>query len=71
MSPILFNLFVNDINEILDVHFCHPVSLGNINLQAYCQKWELMVNNKKTKIMAVEKRQSSANPSFQFPKGTT
>ena len=32
MSPILFNLFVNDINEIFDVRFCHPVSLGNIKL---------------------------------------
>ena len=69
MSPILFNLFVNDINEIFDVRFCHPVSLGNINLHAYCQKWELMVNNKKTKIMAVEKRQSSAQiHRFSFQK---
>ena len=32
MSPILFNLFLNDINEIFDVSFCHPVSLGNIKL---------------------------------------
>ena len=31
MSPILFNLFVNDINEIFD-RFCHLVSLGNIKL---------------------------------------
>ena len=33
------------------------------NLQAYCRwklKWKLMVNNKKTKVMVVEKRQSSA-----------
>ena len=29
MSPILFNISVNDINEIFDVSFCHPVSLGN------------------------------------------
>ena len=86
MSPILFNLFVNDINEIFDVSLCHPVSLGNIklsnlhyaddlilitetktglqscldNLQAYCQKWRLTVNNKKMEVMVVEKRQSSA-----------
>ena len=32
MSPILSNLFVNNINEIFDVSFCHPVSLGNIKL---------------------------------------
>ena len=95
MSPILFNLFVNDINEIFDVRFCHPVSLGNIklsnllyaddlilisetktglqscldNLQAYCQKWKLTVNNKKTKVMVVEKRQSSAQiHRFNFQK---
>ena len=86
MSPILFNLFVSNINEIFDVCFCQLVSLGNIklsnllyaddlilisdtktclqscldNLQAYCQKWKLTVNNKKTKVMVVEKRQSSA-----------
>ena len=74
MSPISLNLFVNDINEIFDVRFCHPVSLGNIklsnllyaddlilisetktglqscldNLQAYSQKWKLMVTNKKS-----------------------
>ena len=86
MSPILFSLFINDINEIFDVRFCRPVTLGNIklnnllyaddlilisetrtglqscldNLQAYCQKWKLTVNNKKTKVMVVEKRQSSA-----------
>ena len=32
MSPILFNLFINDINEIFDVCFCHPVTLGIIKL---------------------------------------
>ena len=32
ISPILFSLLVNDINEILDVNFCHPVFLDNIKL---------------------------------------
>ena len=32
MNPILFNLLVNYINEIFDVSFCHPVSLGKIKL---------------------------------------
>ena len=32
MSPILFNLFVSNINEIFDVRFCQLVSLGNIKL---------------------------------------
>ena len=31
MSPILFNFFINDINEIFDERFCHTVTLGNIN----------------------------------------
>ena len=30
MSPILFNLFKNDTNEISDVPFSHPVTLANI-----------------------------------------
>ena len=86
MTPILFNLFINDINEIFDERFCHTVTLSNItlsnllyadhlilisetrrglqscldNLQAYCQKWKLTVNNKKTKVVVLEKRQSSA-----------
>ena len=33
MNPILFNLFINDIYEIFDVCFCHPVTLGNIELR--------------------------------------
>ena len=28
----LFNLFINNIREIFDVHLCHPVILGNIKL---------------------------------------
>ena len=61
--------------KIFDERFCHPVTLGNVelrnllygdylilisetrtglkccldNLQAYCQKWKLNVNNKKDK----------------------
>ena len=95
MSPILFNRFINDINEVFDVRFCHPVTLSNIklsnllyadelilisetrtglqlfldNLQAYYQKWNLTVNNKKTKVMVVEKIQSSAQiHCFSFKK---
>ena len=95
MSPILFNRFINDINEVFDVRFCYPVTLSNIklsnllyadelilisekrtglqlfldNLQAYYQKWNLTVNNKKTKVMVVEKIQSSAQiHRFSFKK---
>ena len=32
MSPKLFSLFTNDNNEIFDVRFCYPVTLGNIKL---------------------------------------
>ena len=30
MSSTLFNLLMNNINEIFDVCFCHPVTFGNI-----------------------------------------
>ena len=33
MSPILFNLFIDNIDEVFDVPFCHPVTLGNIKLK--------------------------------------
>ena len=95
MSPILLNLFINDINEIFDVRFCHPVTLGNIklnnllyaddlilisetktslqgcldNLEAYCQKWKLTVNNKRQKSWLWKKRQSPAETHrFSFKK---
>ena len=95
MSPILFNRFINKINEVFEVCFCHPVTLSNIklsnllyaddrilisetrtglqrfldNLQAYYQKWNLTVNDKKTKVMVVEKRQSlSQIHHFSFKK---
>ena len=95
MNPILFNLFINDINEIFHERFYHPVTLCNIklsnllyeddlilisetrtglqsclsNLQAYCQKWKLTVNKKKTKVMVVEKRQFSTQMHrFSFKK---
>ena len=32
MIPILFNLFINNINEIFDESFCHPANLGNLKL---------------------------------------
>ena len=32
MTPILFNLFINDINGILDECFCGPASMGNLKL---------------------------------------
>ena len=39
------------------------------NLQAYCRNWKLTVNNKKTKVMVVEKKQSSAQMHrFSFEK---
>ena len=46
-----------------DLHSCLD------NLQAYCQKRKLTVNNKKTKVMVVEKIQSSAQiHRFSFKK---
>ena len=52
MSPILFNLFINDINETFDEHFCHPVTVGNIKLSKLC-RWSysnIWNKNRSTKL---------------------
>ena len=85
LSPILFNIFINDFNETFDKTFCQPAKIKNLTLnkllyadnivllsetssslqkwldrlQEYCDKWRLTVNIKKTKTVAVEKRQTS------------
>ena len=78
MSPILFNLFVNDIFEIMNKNSSSDISLDNGNklnalmyaddlillsqskedlqkkvdiLEAYCNKWKLNINEKKSKVM--------------------
>ena len=58
----LSNLLYED-----DLILISEIRIGS--LQAYWQKWELTVNNKKTKVMVVEKRQSSAQiHRFSFKK---
>ena len=32
MSPILFNIFINDLNEIFDKTFCQPAKIKNLTL---------------------------------------
>ncbi len=77
LSPLLFNLYINDLPNILKAAKCDPVPLNNkhINmlayaddklllsksktglqkslnaLQKYCEKWQLVVNEEKTKII--------------------
>ena len=34
LSPILFNIFINDINEIFDKTFCQPAKIKNITLNS-------------------------------------
>ena len=43
MSPILFNRFIKDINEVFDVRFCHPVTLSNIKLSNLLYADELVL----------------------------
>ena len=33
-SPLLFNLFINDSNEMFDECFYHSATMGNINLNS-------------------------------------
>jgi hypothetical protein len=89
ISPHLFNIYVNELPELLRQARCDPVLLHNkkVNilmyaddmllvsyspkglqyalciLEAFCSKWQLVVNTKKTKIMIFNKRKYDI---FQF-----
>ena len=79
IGPILFNLFINEINSIFDETYCQEAWIGSIAIncrllyadnlvivsetssglqkslnwqQFYCEKWTLVVNNKKKVIVA-------------------
>ena len=82
LSPMLFNLYIDDLNRLLIRANNDPVTLNGINitslmyaddmmllsssesglqkslnvLSAYCEKWQLVVNTNKTKIMIFNRR---------------
>ena len=88
LSPILFNLFINDIGDIFDQDQCQPPSILKLSLnhllhaddlvlisetknglqqclnklQKYFEKNRITVNNKKTKVVIVQKKKSKTVP---------
>ena len=94
MSPILFSLFINDIEQSLQTNLLDGISLDQITiflllfaddavimsdtkqglqnslnqLEAYCEKWKLLVNVSKTKVVIFRKGGSVGQEMFAYKK---
>ena len=90
LSPYLFNLYINDLCNVLDQANIDPVHLQDREisslmyaddmlilsytesgmqkaldiLEEYCQRWQLVVNPDKTKIVIFNKRQMDINVDY-------
>ena len=83
-SPILSNIFQNDLPDIFNLQ-CDPVKIGHISLNSlsfaddlilvsktpsdYCEKWALLINHDKSKVMIMSKSTITRNiPIFKCDK---
>ena len=62
-------LYAIDLTLVFETRIGIKGCLGN--LQSYCQKWKLAVNNSKAKAIVVEKIQYPAHAPFQSQKGVS
>jgi hypothetical protein len=77
LSPLLFNIYINELATLFDTTEADPLILPNRtklscllnadDLHSWSKKWLMEINLKKTQIMIIEKRKTrKASPKFNL-----